>query len=55
MTKEDIERMIDLFQMNFEENASDGEEEWYEDIAQGLAFATNAIPKTEKQGRKALL
>lgn len=50
MTKKDINEMLELFQSMFEEKATEDSAEWYNNVAQGLAFATNSIPKTETEG-----
>ena len=48
MSKEDIYEMLELFKTMFDEKATEDTEEWYNNVAQGLAFATNSIPQTEK-------
>ena len=50
MSKEDIYEMIERFKTMFDEKATEDEdtEAWYNNVAQGLAFATNSIPQTEK-------
>ena len=47
MTKKDINEMIELFQTMFEEKATEDTAEWYNNVAQGIAFATNSIPQTK--------
>ena len=48
MSKEEIYEMIERFKTMFDEKATEEYAEWYNNVAQGLAFATNSIPQTEK-------
>lgn len=44
-SKQDIQKMIVLLQTMFDEMAKTEKEEWYGNVAQGVAFATNSIPQ----------
>ncbi len=47
MTKKEILEMLNRFQTMFNETATENTEEWYNNVAQGIAYATNSIPQTE--------
>ncbi len=49
MRKKDIDEMTERFQTMFQEKAVEDDAEWYNDVAQGIAFATNAIPQTKSE------
>ncbi|MCM1245974.1 MAG: hypothetical protein NC293_10070 [Roseburia sp.] len=52
MTREEVNKMIDFLKEMFEKNAFDEEADWYNNVAQGIAFATNSIQQTEDGGEK---
>lgn len=50
MTREEIHEMIERLKSMFEENAIEDTTEWYNNVAQGIAFATNSIPCEQNEG-----
>lgn len=52
MNKENIYEMIDRLKTMFKENATEDTIEWYINVAQGIAFATNSIQQTDQQTEK---
>lgn len=49
VNKENIYEMIDRLKTMFKENAIEDTAEWYNNVAQGIAFATNSIQQTDQQ------
>lgn len=52
VNKENIYEMIDRLKTMFKENAIEDTAEWYNNVAQGIAFATNSIQQTDQQTEK---